>query len=233
MDDFLDRDKLVFNICSNTGNDFDRPTLERYFEVSRAVYAGAAGAAGCPAAATDGAANPAYWAELCAKFGAIHAEVQDASRSINKSFGIFNEETLRHCATNVAQDMEGYKSLIARPYESVNRAMPGSFYSDVERTIYLTFVVLMEDIGKYDELFQQERKFISFEVSVHALFVCLRACGFVRPCAHLSNSTATHQLTIYSSCPTFIYFCYLIIIILFFWGGGRAVLGRALAGGRL
>lgn len=59
--------------------------------------------------------------------------------------------------------VEGYKSLIARPYESVNRAMPGSYYSDVERTIYLTFVVLNEDVGKYDELFQQERKFVSFE----------------------------------------------------------------------
>lgn len=41
--------------------------------------------------------------------------------------------------------------------------MPGSYYSDVERTIYLTYVILMEDVAKYDELFQQERKFISFE----------------------------------------------------------------------
>ena len=53
--------------------------------------------------------------------------------------------------------------MIARPYESVNRAMPGSYYSDVERTIYLTYVILAEDIAKYNELFQQERKFISFE----------------------------------------------------------------------
>jgi hypothetical protein len=60
-------------------------------------------------------------------------------------------------------DIEGYKSLIARPYESVNRAMPGSYYSDVERTIYLTYVILTEDIAKYDELFQGERKFITFE----------------------------------------------------------------------
>ena len=50
------------------------------------------------------------------KFGAIRTEIQDASRSINKSFGIFNEETLRHCSSNVAHDVEGYKSLIARPY---------------------------------------------------------------------------------------------------------------------
>lgn len=53
--------------------------------------------------------------------------------------------------------------MIARPYESVNRAMPGSYYSDVERTIFLTFVILSEDVEKYDELFQAERKFITFE----------------------------------------------------------------------
>ena len=41
--------------------------------------------------------------------------------------------------------------------------MPGSYYSDVERTIFLTFVILSEDIAKYDELFQGERKFITFE----------------------------------------------------------------------
>lgn len=29
VDDFLDRDKLVFNICSNKSNDFDKLTLER------------------------------------------------------------------------------------------------------------------------------------------------------------------------------------------------------------
>ena len=34
--DFLDRDKLVLNICSNKGSAFDRPTLELYFEVGRA-----------------------------------------------------------------------------------------------------------------------------------------------------------------------------------------------------
>jgi len=93
----------------------------------------------------------------------IHEEIQEKSRSINKSFGIFNEQTLRHCSTNIAHDIDGYKCLIARPYESVNRAMPGSYYSDVERTIYLTYYILMEDIAKYDELFQEERKFISFE----------------------------------------------------------------------
>ena len=143
-------------------------------------------------------------------------QVQEKSKSINKSFGIFNAQTLRHCATNTAQvmgpglrgqgsglgpgvrvsanlvaaaqpltltaarplavaatntahdvagytpyllwlyslwlyslwlyslwqDVAGYKSLIARPYESVNRAMPGSYYSDVERTLYLTYYIL-------------------------------------------------------------------------------------------
>ena len=33
----------------------------------------------------------------------------------------------------------------------------------MERTIFLTFVILSEDIKKYDELFQGERKFITFE----------------------------------------------------------------------
>lgn len=41
--------------------------------------------------------------------------------------------------------------------------MPGSYYSDVERTIFLTFVILSEDVEKYDELFHAERKFITFE----------------------------------------------------------------------
>ena len=159
VDDFLDRDKLVFNICSNKNNAFDRPTIQRYFAVSSAAYSGA----GRPDASVSSSANPVYWTQLFDKFGAIHAEIQHASRSINKSFGIFNEQTLRHCSTNIAHDCEGYKSLIARPYESVNRAMPGSYYSDVERTIYLTYVILVEDTAKYDELFQQERKFISFE----------------------------------------------------------------------
>ena len=91
----------------------------------------------------DDAANPSYWRSLHEKSSAIHSEIQEKSKSINKSFGIFNEATLRHCSTNIAQDVEGYKSLIARPYESVNRAMPGSYYSDVERTIYLTYYILM------------------------------------------------------------------------------------------
>jgi len=159
VDDFLDRDKLVFNICSNKNNSFSKPTLECYYEMSRAAYRGEP----CPSSALEGNTNPQYWAALHEKFVAIHAEIQEKSKSINKSFGIFNEQTLRHCATNIAQDIEGYRSLIARPYESVNRAMPGSYYSDVERTIYLTYYILMEDVGKYDELFQQERKFISFE----------------------------------------------------------------------
>jgi hypothetical protein len=42
-------------------------------------------------------------------------------------------------------------------------AMPGSYYSDVERTIFLTYIILQADVAKYNELFQAERKFISFE----------------------------------------------------------------------
>ena len=171
VDDFLDRDKLVFNICSNKGNNFDRPTLGLYFEISRSVYLSQP----CPTGVVNESTNPVYWTQLHDKCEAIHAEIQDISKSINKSFGIFNEKTLRHCSSNIAHDMEGYKSLIARPYESVNRAMPGSYYSDVERTIYLTYVILTEDIVKYDELFQQERKFISFEywsAHVHQVRYC-------------------------------------------------------------
>jgi len=161
VDDFLDRDKLVFNVASNKGNAFDKSTLEGYFECSRAVYNREASLPKGVAAFRG--ANPAYWASLFDKFAALHAEVQDASRSINKAFGIFNASTLRHCSSNVAQDVEGYRSLIARPYESVNRAMPGSYYSDVERTIYLTYTILQKDTSKFDDLFQEERKFVSFE----------------------------------------------------------------------
>jgi hypothetical protein len=38
IDDFLDRDKLVFNICSNKANNFDKSTLELYFEVAQTAY---------------------------------------------------------------------------------------------------------------------------------------------------------------------------------------------------
>ena len=120
-----------------------------YSQVCRSTYQRGGS---CPPAALEGSANPGYWSQLHLKLGAIHDEIQEASKSINKAFGIFNEQTLRHCRTNITQDIEGYKSLIARPYESVNRAMPGSYYSDVERTIYLTYYLLMEDIPKYDEL---------------------------------------------------------------------------------
>uniref|UniRef100_A0A7S1C0Z4 Uncharacterized protein n=1 Tax=Corethron hystrix TaxID=216773 RepID=A0A7S1C0Z4_9STRA len=158
VDDFLDRNKLVFNICSNKNNAFDRSTRDLYFDVSSAAYRGV----DCPAT-VRGAENPRYWTQLYEKFCAIHAEIQDVSRSINKNFGIFNAHTLRHCSTNTAYDIEGYKSLIARPYESVNRAMPGSYYSDVERTLFLTYVILSEDVAKYDALFAMERKFITYE----------------------------------------------------------------------
>ena len=159
VDDFLDRNKLVFNICTNKSNSFERSTLDLFFEVSRAAYS----EQGCPHMLVESSSNPLYWKQLYDKFRAIFVEIQDASRSINKSFGIFNEHTLRHCTSNISHDIEGYKSLIARPYESVNRAMPGSYYSDVERTVFLTYVILTEDIEKYDDLFQGERKFISYE----------------------------------------------------------------------
>jgi hypothetical protein len=73
----------VFNICSNKSNAFDRPTLDLFFEVSRAAYHGTR----CPDESLDSSRNPDYWKELFNKFGAIHAEIQDASRSINKNFG--------------------------------------------------------------------------------------------------------------------------------------------------
>lgn len=159
VDDFLDRNKLVFNICSNKSNNFDRTTLDLFYEVSRSAYQDLQFS--CDH--LDSTRNPDYWVNLYQKFRAIHSEIQDASQSINKNFGIFNEYTLRHCTSNILHDIEGYKSQIARPYESVNRAMPGSYFSDVERTIYLTYVILSEDIAKYDALFQSERKYISFE----------------------------------------------------------------------
>lgn len=159
VDDFLDRNKLVFNICSNKNNDFTRDTVNLFFEVCHAAYNNS----NLSLNKFESSRNPMYWKQLFSKFCAIREEVQDASRSINKSFGIFNENTLRHCKTNISHDIEGYKSLIARPYESVNRAMPGSYYSDVERTMYLTYVILTEDISKYNDLFQAERKFITYE----------------------------------------------------------------------
>jgi hypothetical protein len=83
----IDRNKLVFNICSNKSNSFDRPTLDLFFEVSRAAYRGRR-----PTDDTLHASpNPDYWKQLFVKFSAIHVEIQDASRSINKSFG-----TLQH-----------------------------------------------------------------------------------------------------------------------------------------
>ena len=103
VDDFLDRDKLVFNICSNKSNAFAKGVLECYFEVAQATYRTEA----CPEATLAAAANPAYWRQLHEKFAAIHLEIQDKSRSINKSFGIFNEQTLRHCKVNIAHDIEG------------------------------------------------------------------------------------------------------------------------------
>lgn len=81
---YTDRNKLVFNICSNKSNTFDRPTLDLFFEVSCSAYHGRS-VAEKPLLETS--PNPDYWKTLFLKFRAIHAEIQDASRSINKSFG--------------------------------------------------------------------------------------------------------------------------------------------------
>ena len=59
--------------------------------------------------------------------------------------------------------MEGYRSLITRPYEFLKRVMPGFCYSYVERTTYDTYYGLMEDSAKYDAFFAEERKFSCFE----------------------------------------------------------------------
>lgn len=80
---FIDRNKLVFNICSNKSNAFDRPTLDLFFESSRAAYNGRT----CSDDLLGASKNPDYWKQLIAKFKAIHSEIQDASKSINKSFG--------------------------------------------------------------------------------------------------------------------------------------------------
>jgi len=83
VDDFLDRDKLVFNICSNKANSFDRDILEYFHEASQSAYHGRE----YQPSFYQSSPNPAYWKELHLKFLAIHNEIQDASKSLNKSFG--------------------------------------------------------------------------------------------------------------------------------------------------
>jgi hypothetical protein len=83
VDDFLDRDKLVFNICSNKANSFDRDTMEYFHEASNAAYHGRQ----FSKEFFQSSPNPAYWKELYEKFVVIHTEIQDASKSLNKSFG--------------------------------------------------------------------------------------------------------------------------------------------------
>ena len=92
VDDFLDRDKLVFNICSNRSNAFDKPTLEHYFEVSRAVYKQKA----CPDASLDTAINPAYWKQLFDKYGAIHRRSKTRAARLTRASG---SSTRRRCGT--------------------------------------------------------------------------------------------------------------------------------------
>lgn len=38
MDDFLDRDKLVFNICENKNNDFQKNILNCYYSLCENIY---------------------------------------------------------------------------------------------------------------------------------------------------------------------------------------------------
>jgi hypothetical protein len=83
VDDFLDRDKLVFNICSNAANAFNSQTLEFFHETSKTVYHGSA----FDRTAFASSPNPDYWSDLHEKFVAINSEIQDASKSLNKSFG--------------------------------------------------------------------------------------------------------------------------------------------------
>jgi hypothetical protein len=75
----------VFNICSNKANTFDQNTLEYFYEVSQAAY----NAIECRPI-FFASANPSYWKELYSKFLAIHREIQDASKSLNKSFGTWD-----------------------------------------------------------------------------------------------------------------------------------------------
>ena len=138
-------DKLVFNICQNKANNFSRETLQRYLETARAAYLNQS----CPE-------QGSYWSTLHQKFLAIH-KGQDASRSLNKSFGILMK---RHCAiVRRTSPGLGWVSLTHRGRTKASTAMPGSYYSDVERTIYLTYYVLLEDVQKYDALFKEERSF--------------------------------------------------------------------------
>ena len=38
VDDFLDRDKLIFNICQNKNNQFQQEVLDNYYEICKNVY---------------------------------------------------------------------------------------------------------------------------------------------------------------------------------------------------
>jgi hypothetical protein len=128
------------------------------------------------------------------KFGAIRTEIQDASRSINKSFGIFNEETLRHCSSNVAHDVEGYKSLIARPYVNrlfrcVNRLFGGDRTAARGRERKETWAVIVCDL-------------------CDRVSVCVRACcqvqGDVTCCEAVTPYTrSAHMSPVCVKCKTY------------------------------
>jgi hypothetical protein len=81
VDDFLDREKLIFNICSNKVNEFNSGVIEKYYQLSQSVYDGG----------TVPPVDDPYWKGLFSKWQQIHCDVLHKSKSINKSFGIFNE----------------------------------------------------------------------------------------------------------------------------------------------
>jgi hypothetical protein len=57
--------------------------MKCFYEVSQSVYNGL----GHSAEYFFSSPNPDYWKDLHEKFAAIHSEIQDASKSLNKSFG--------------------------------------------------------------------------------------------------------------------------------------------------
>ena len=105
----------MFNICSSKNNALEKAEIQRYLEISRSVYQGKS----CPETKVlRQAENLEYWRQLHEKLAFIHAEIQAKSKSINKSFGIFNEDTLRHAAPggNIAHDIEGSVSTVVEFY---------------------------------------------------------------------------------------------------------------------
>ena len=122
----------MFNICSSKNNALEKGEIGRYLEVCRAVYQGLP----CPDTKSlrQADCNFEYWHQLHDKLTCIHAEIQEKSKSINKSFGIFNEDTLKHApGGNIAHDIEGY---VNQSYSYVFN-MPNHLYSIVRIPVNL------------------------------------------------------------------------------------------------